>query len=91
MAVKRMPASPPEKKITDKEHTTTTSDEYKIEREASTIPFNNCGHFWQKWVQKNGTSSARTKIPKIPPNIMELPCLLSVYHFWMGFKSILEY
>ena len=49
------------------------------------------------YVPKNDTSGARTKIlrPLLkgqhPLKMMELPFVLSVYHFWMGFQPIFEF
>ena len=55
------------------------------------------GHFWHFQVSKNCTSGARTKILRpllyvlLPPKMMESPLVLSIYHFWMGYKPIFEY
>ena len=49
------------------------------------------------YVPKNATSATRTEIllPLLyvqhPPKMMELPLVLSVYHFWVGFEPIFKF
>ena len=48
-------------------------------------------------VPKNSTSGAQMKIllPLLyvqhPPKMMDLPLVLSVYHFWVGFEPIFKF
>ena len=50
-------------------------------------------HFWHirlRRCPRSGMSEIRKK-PTIPPKMMDLPLVLTIYHFWMVFKPIFEY